>query len=148
MRVQAYGASGSAGGSLKPVTCPVSYPGGAAGKAVSYACSKIGDPYVFATEGPSTFDCSGLTKAAWASAGVSLDHYTGAQQHETTSVSLGNLRAGDLAFYGNPAYHVAIVIGKDSSGKWWVVHAPESGDHVREAQLYSIGTPSGFGRPS
>jgi len=147
LRLQAYGSSGAAGGSLKPVACPLSYPGGAAAKAVSYACSKIGAPYVFATNGPSTFDCSGLTQAAWGSAGVSLDHFTGSQQQNTKSVSLANLRAGDLVFYGSPAYHVAIFVGKDSAGKYWVVHAPRSGDHVREAQMYTIGTPSSYGRP-
>ena len=56
------------GGTTKATNpVPVS---GAAGQAVAYAYSKLGDPYVYGATGPSTFDCSGLVQAAWASAGV------------------------------------------------------------------------------
>jgi len=141
LRQQAYGGSGSAGGNLKPVPCPQVYVGGAAGKAVAYACSKIGSRYEFAQAGPTTFDCSGLTEAAWGAAGASLYHFTGTQQKETTPVSAANLMTGDLIFYGNPAYHVAIYIGNG-----WMVHAPKPGDFVREAQIGSPGRISGYGR--
>src|SRR5262249_30554208 len=39
------------------------------------ALMHVGDPYVFATAGPDRFDCSGLTRFAWASAGIDLVHY-------------------------------------------------------------------------
>jgi cell wall-associated NlpC family hydrolase len=141
LRTQAYGASGAAGGSLKPTQCPVTFIGGAAGKAATYACSKIGSRYEFASAGPTTFDCSGLTQAAWAAAGASLAHYTVTQQQQTTSVSSANLRTGDLVFYGRPAYHVAIYVGGG-----WMVHAPKPGDFVRMAQVGSPGSISGYGR--
>jgi cell wall-associated NlpC family hydrolase len=135
---------GAAGGSLRPVACPQEYIGGAAGKAITFACNVIGKPYVWATAGPSTYDCSGLTLAAWAAAGVSLNHYTVDQRRETTSVSRANLRPGDLVFYfGSSApSHVAIYVGNG-----YVVHAPHPGDRVRMAKMDVIASPSGYGRP-
>jgi cell wall-associated NlpC family hydrolase len=142
LRQQAYGASGApSGGNLKPVPCPQTYVGGAAGKAVAYACSKIGSRYEFGAAGQTTFDCSGLTMAAYATAGVSLAHFTVTQRQQTTPVSAGNLITGDLVFYGSPAYHVAIYIGQG-----WVVHAPKAGDWVREAPMSGPGRISGYGR--
>jgi cell wall-associated NlpC family hydrolase len=47
---------------------------GAAGKAVNYAWAQLGKKYVYATAGPNTFDCSGLTMMAWKAAGVTLPH--------------------------------------------------------------------------
>jgi cell wall-associated NlpC family hydrolase len=142
LRLQAYGSSGGVGGTLKPVLCPQLYIGGAGGKAAKYACDHIGKRYVFAADGPDTFDCSGLTKAAWAAAGVSLYHQASAQQSDIRSVSRSALRPGDLVFYGRPAYHVGIYIGND-----WIVHAPHPGDHVREGKITEVGSPSGYGRP-
>ena len=37
---------------------------------VSAALSQVGKPYVWGGKGPDAFDCSGLTQAAWAHAGV------------------------------------------------------------------------------
>jgi len=37
--------------------------------AVKYALNQLGKPYVFGAAGPDSFDCSGLTMAAWAAAG-------------------------------------------------------------------------------
>ena len=42
--------------------------------AVQYALAQLGKPYVWAAAGPDAFDCSGLTMAAWAAAGVALPH--------------------------------------------------------------------------
>ena len=67
---------------------------------------------MYATSGPSTFDCSGLTAAAWAAAGVGLAHYSGAQYQETIRIGPGDLQPGDLVFYGpGGSHHVEIYIG-------------------------------------
>jgi peptidoglycan DL-endopeptidase CwlO len=142
LRQQAYGASGSApGGSLKPVPCPVLYIGGAAGKAIGYACAHIGAPYVWAAAGPTTFDCSGLTEAAWASAGFSLAHFTVTQKQQTMRIGFGDLRPGDLVFFFGDVHHVAIY-----AGGGWVVHAPHPGDRVRMAKMSEIGSINSYGR--
>ncbi len=51
----------------------------AARQAVAYALAQLGKPYVWAAAGPEAYDCSGLTMAAWASAGVALPHSAAAQ---------------------------------------------------------------------
>src|SRR5690606_25946638 len=78
MRIEAYGESGGLG-DLRPVPCPTTYPGGTAGEVISSACAQIGKPYVWGASGPDSYDCSGLTMAAWAQVGVNLPH-TAAQQ--------------------------------------------------------------------
>nr|NLI51386.1 hypothetical protein [Propionibacterium sp.] len=83
----------------------------AAAQAVAYARSKLGYPYVWAAEGPSAFDCSGLVVAAYRSAGVSLPHSSLTLSRMGTSVSRYELRPGDLIFWYNPVHHVAIYEG-------------------------------------
>lgn len=43
-------------------------------KIISFARLQVGKPYVFATSGPNSFDCSGLTKRAAAQIGLDLYH--------------------------------------------------------------------------
>jgi cell wall-associated NlpC family hydrolase len=143
LRQQAYGGSGAATGALKPVPCPVEYIGGPAGIAVNKACSLIGKPYIWGAAGPNGYDCSGLTMAAWAAAGVRLEHQSAVQKRQTTPVSRSQLRPGDLIFFYSDIHHVAIYIGGG-----WMVHAPQSNDFVREAQLDRYGSSiAGYGRP-
>ena len=51
-RVKVFGSSGHEGGSLEPVPCPQVYNGDAGSKAAVFACSKIGKPYIWDTDGP------------------------------------------------------------------------------------------------
>ena len=129
-------------GNLRPVPCPVTYIGGAAGIAARTACSEIGKPYVWAAAGPSSFDCSGLTLYAWAKAGKTLRHYTKWQWEDGTPISRSQLRPGDLVFFFPPSlHHVGLYVGGG-----WMVHAPDTGDHVRMAKItkYPI---AGYRRP-
>ncbi len=85
------------GGTTKATNpVPVS---GAAGQAVAYAYSKLGDPYVYGATGPSSFDCSGLVQAAWASAGVAIPRTTYEQVAALPAVSTSDLQPGDLLFF-------------------------------------------------
>jgi cell wall-associated NlpC family hydrolase len=59
----------------------------------------VGHRYVAATAGPSTFDCSGLTMAAWKRAGVNLAHLSYTQWRQTTHVPVSQIKPGDLVFY-------------------------------------------------
>ncbi len=97
----------SGGGSDAP-----NYASGRARIAVAYALAQVGKRYVAAAAGPSSFDCSGLTMAAWAQAGAYLPHYSKAQWSSTARVSRGELRPGDLVFYfGGGAHHVGMYVG-------------------------------------
>ncbi len=81
-------------------------------KAVSYALAQVGKRYVAGADGPRTFDCSGLTMAAWAQAGVYLPHYSYSQYSATRHIKRSELRPGDLLFYfRSGAHHVAMYIG-------------------------------------
>lgn len=143
LRLAAYGAAGESDGPFKTGPCPVTYSQDKGGRAAQRACDLVGKPYVFGSEGPNSYDCSGLTKAAWASVGVFLDHYTKDQWGEGRAVSRDELQPGDLVFfYPGSLHHVAIYIG---GGK--VVHAPHTGDHVRMAVLDKVGPIAGFRRP-
>jgi cell wall-associated NlpC family hydrolase len=116
--------------------------------AVSAASEMIGKPYSWGggnASGPSTgiccsprgrsgtqitgFDCSGLTLYAYAKAGISLPR-TAAQQYAASEpVKPGQMRPGDLVFYGKSAssiHHVGIYIGGG-----YMLNAPRPGTKVR-----------------
>lgn len=98
-----------------------------ASMAVLYATSKLGKPYVYGAEGPNSFDCSGLTQAAWKSAGVSIPRTAEAQLARLTRVSPSSVRPGDLVVYKGGG-HVALYIG---GGR--IIEAPRPGASVRTA---------------
>jgi cell wall-associated NlpC family hydrolase len=142
MRIKAYGSAGANDGPLRTGPCPVSYTNDKGGRAAQKACDLIGKPYIFGSEGPGGYDCSGLTKVAWASVGVHLEHFTGDQIHEGRAVSRSELQPGDLIFYGSPVHHVGIYVGGGI-----MVHAPHTGDHVRMAPIDRSGAITGMRRP-
>lgn len=96
---------------------------GRGGTAAGYAQQQLGKPYVYGASGPDAFDCSGLTMAAWAAAGVSLPHNSEAQIGGFPNVPMSALAAGDVVW--SPG-HVGIYEGGGA-----VIHAPHTGDVVR-----------------
>ena len=85
-------------------------------KIVRVARSRIGMSYVAGAAGPRRFDCSGFTLYVWRlAAGRSLPHSSRAQYRalRSVSVSVSNLKAGDLLFYfKGGVHHVAVYIGQ------------------------------------
>ena len=64
-----------------------------------FALAQVGRPYVFGAKGPRAFDCSGLTQAAWAAAGVGISAGTLSQIHDGAPVvTLADAAPGDLLF--------------------------------------------------
>jgi cell wall-associated NlpC family hydrolase len=135
-RKQAYGSATSSGSSYSGTVPAVS---GNAGVAVRYAYGAIGKPYVWAADGPDSYDCSGLTLASWRAAGKSLPHNAAMQWDVVSHISRGSLRPGDLVFYAGLG-HVAIYVGSNQ-----VIHAPTFGETVRLASVDMM-TPYGYGR--
>jgi cell wall-associated NlpC family hydrolase len=141
LRLAAYGTS-TATGKYRPAACPATYDGSPGARAARWACTQAGKPYRWGTNGPSTFDCSGLTQQAWLNgANVSLPHNAAGQKQVTTRVSAANLRIGDLIFYYADVHHVAIFVGNG-----WVMAAPSTGDYVRMKPINSSPINS-YGRP-
>ena len=104
----------------------------AAAEAVAFAARRIGLPYIWGGTGPLGYDCSGLTQAAYAAAGIDIPRTATEQLRRGPAKSLSQLRPGDLVFYGNPvfAHHVAIYLGAlDGAGV--VLDAPRPGEVIR-----------------
>jgi len=117
---------------LPPVPPPPAYPAPspAAAIAVAEAMRQLGKPYVFATNGPNTFDCSGLTQWAWAKAGVAMEHYTVSQYNAFPRVPLDALQPGDLVFFNVDLGHMGMYIGGGQ-----IIQSPRTGDVVKISPL-------------
>ncbi|MEU3318361.1 NlpC/P60 family protein [Streptomyces sp. NPDC006785] len=100
-------------------------------KVLAFARAQIGKPYVWGASGPASYDCSGLTQAAWREAGVTLPRTTWDQVEVGTRVATSDLRPGDLVFFYDDISHVGIY-----KGDGMMIHAPKPGANVREESIY------------
>jgi cell wall-associated NlpC family hydrolase len=100
--------------------------------AVNFALDQVGKPYVYDAAGPGSYDCSGLTMASWAKAGVSLPHNAAAQYAYGTHIAESQLQPGDLLFMYQPIGHVTIYIGNGL-----MVSAPQPGENVKVVTVAS-----------
>lgn len=112
----------------------IEYTGPASGNALAalqFAYSQIGKPYQYGGTGPGSYDCSGLTQAAWRTAGVELPRttYTQWSWGSARRVPLNALRPGDLLF-SKGLGHMGMYAG---NGK--MVHAPQTGDVIKISDL-------------
>lgn len=111
-----------------------SYTGPATGNAqtvLDFAYAQVGKPYVWGGTGPGGYDCSGLTQAAWAQAGVPLPRTTYDQVNAGQRVSWENMQPGDLLFfYGASPSHVGLYAGDGV-----MVHASTSSRPIGTVQL-------------
>jgi cell wall-associated NlpC family hydrolase len=101
--------------------------------ALAFAKSQLGKPYRYASAGPNAYDCSGLTSAAWAKAGVSLPRTSQTQFNAGRSVSKSQLQPGDLVFYYGGISHVGLYAGNGQ-----IIHAPRPGKSVEYTSLDSM----------
>lgn len=102
--------------------------------AVAYALAQIGKPYVWASAGPNSFDCSGLVWRAFEAAGYKF------QGRPTTYSLIGmgspvvnkaDLQPGDLVF-PDPG-HVQIYYGNGL-----IIEAPHTGARVRKVPMWGF----------
>ena len=106
---------------------------------LDFARAQVGKPYAFATAGPNSFDCSGLTKAAFAQAKISLPHQSLAQSKLGTAVDWKStgVQAGDLVFtYSTKNTTQISHVGVAISATQWI-EAPYTGGAVRITSLPS-----------
>ena len=101
---------------------------------VSWAEEQLGKPYQWGAAGPGSFDCSGLTMAALAQAGITVTHNANDQWQQTKvyPVAENQLAPGDLVFYAGSdgsltaPGHVGIYVGNGE-----IIDAPFRGANVR-----------------
>jgi len=97
-----------------------------ADKAVSFAKAQVGDRYLYGGSGPNAWDCSGLTQAAWKTAGVSIPRTSQTQWKTLPKVSFSALKPGDLIVFYKGASHIGMYIGDNK-----FVHAANSRSPVK-----------------
>ncbi|MFE0532482.1 C40 family peptidase [Streptomyces nigra] len=102
-------------------------------KAVAYATDQLGKPYEWGAEGPKTYDCSGLTSQAWASAGRPIPRTSQEQWKRLEHIAVEDMRPGDLIIYNADASHVAMYVGDGA-----IIHAPRPGRTVTVAGAGSM----------
>ncbi|MGH3816034.1 MAG: NlpC/P60 family protein [Pseudonocardiaceae bacterium] len=114
--------------------------------AVAFARAQIGKPYVWGGNGNPGYDCSGLTTAAYAAAGVKLPRTAQTQYNHGPRLPAGaELRPGDLLFFGTPRkiHHVGIFLGGTS-----MINAPTFGQKVQIQDYRRLGNYAGASRPA
>ncbi|WP_405359087.1 NlpC/P60 family protein [Kitasatospora sp. NBC_00085] len=98
---------------------------GRAAAIVQFAYAQLGKPYGWSMTGPNSFDCSGLTGAAYRAADVKLPRMSQDQWNAGTRIARGDLQPGDLVFFYDDLHHVGIYIG---DGK--MIHSPRTGKNI------------------
>lgn len=111
-------------------------PSQVAAGAIYFAQKRLGTPYLWGGNGTpeqgGRFDCSGLTKAAYASVGVSLPRVANDQWYAGPHPKRDELQPGDLVFFAydldNPRsiHHVGIYVGGG-----YMINAPYTGAVIR-----------------
>jgi len=109
---------------------------------IAFAKDQLGEDYVLGGAGPNVWDCSGLTKVAYAQIGINIDAGHSATTQWRNGVARGQMhplaeaQPGDLIFWGgNNAWHVGISLGGDM-----MIAAPKVGDVVKIQKVW--GTPN------
>ena len=109
---------------------------------IDYALTKLGSRYVWGAEGPTQFDCSGLTSAAYHDAGIDIPRTSEAQWAAGPRIPDGHEQPGDLVYFnmeGNGPGHVGIVLNPKEGT---MIVAPHTGSYV-QIQHYK-GYPGGY----
>lgn len=122
-------------------------PSAQAATAINYAQQKLGTPYLWGGNGTADqggrFDCSGLTKAAYESAGITLPRVANDQYNAGPHPQRAELLPGDLVFFSDDLTnsrairHVGIYVGGG-----YMIDAPRTGAVIR---FDPIDTPDYFG---
>ena len=113
-------------------------------KAVEFAKKQVQarKPYVWGSEGPNAFDCSGLVYAAYRAAGLGWPNWDRLNSSlyfsYTKHVPISQLEPGDLLFYSykgtvNTIHHITIYAG---NGMMWEANSTKTG--LKYSNIYSI----------
>jgi cell wall-associated NlpC family hydrolase len=109
--------------------------------ALDFAKAQLGERYVLGGMGPDVWDCSGITKAGYAAAGIYIGTHSATNQFNTMAsarklVPLSQAQVGDLMWYSQEnafngdKYHVVFYLGGDM-----MLEAPNPARTVRIVSL-------------
>lgn len=108
-------------------------------KMLTFANEQLGKTYVYSTEGPNTFDCSGFVYYVLKYMGVSTSRYSAAGFSGVNSwekIGRSDLEPGDLLFFKSDSSssigHTGIYIGDNS-----FIHASSSAGKVKISEMTS-----------
>ena len=122
---------------------PVSSTGVTGQDVVEYAKQYLGYPYVYATAGPNTFDCSGFTSYVYKHFGYNISRSSSAQVNDGVNVEKQNLQLGDIIIFNAKGKktigHVGIYIGNNQ-----FIHASSSTTGVIISDLSSANYPERY----
>ena len=127
--------SQEANSQIGTIAPPETFDGELAQRIVDYALQFEGYPYVYATAGPNTFDCSGFTSYVYKQFGYGLNRSSRDQLKNGVAVTKAELQPADLLLFsrnGEYVTHVGLYIG---DGKF--IHASTATTGVIISDLYS-----------
>lgn len=133
------GANTPSAGTAPVPTQPSTATGAAA--VVNYALAQVGKPYQFFSKGPESFDCSGLTLAAYKQVGVTLVHQSAWQARQGTAVDFLTepIRPGDLVFQARRGSEKINHVGLAVTSTTWI-QAIGTGHPVKVGPMPSTST--------
>lgn len=105
---------------LTPSPTPTQAPSAGVEEFIAVAEQQLGKPYVWSTEGPDSFDCSGLVYYCLRQVGMNVPRYSAAGFSQVESWerinSKNDLKRGDLVFFRNDSgyiSHTGIYLGNN-----------------------------------
>ena len=111
-------------------------------KVIALAKAQSGKPYIYGTNGPNSFDCSGFTYYVFRNAaGITLKRTSESQGYDSSYTkisSISSLKVGDLVFFNTNSNdadlcdHVGIYLGSNN-----FIHASSAGGKVITSNLSS-----------
>ncbi|MFT4658930.1 MAG: LysM repeat protein [Ilumatobacter sp.] len=140
MRLSLPAGSNAPGAGAVPASAQPSAATGVAA-VVNYALAQVGKPYRFFSKGPDSFDCSGLTLAAYKQAGVTLVHQSAWQARQGTAVDFLTepIRPGDLVFLARRGSETINHVGLAVTSRTWI-QARGTGHPVKVGPIPSENT--------
>jgi cell wall-associated NlpC family hydrolase len=96
-------------------------------KVINFALAQLGKPYMWGATGPNSYDCSGLTQASYAAAGIRIGRVTTQQATDGAPVDwhTGPLHPGDLILMDHLG-HVGMALDATH-----MIQAPHTGTVVQ-----------------
>jgi cell wall-associated NlpC family hydrolase len=95
---------------------------------IQIALGQLGKPYILGTEGPDTFDCSGLVQWSYNQIGIATTRTTFTQLDNLRIIQPDQVQPGDMIYFQYSwDQHTGILADVNNDGKWDMIHAAAPG---------------------